>query len=468
MAAPNTRNVLILGVFVAFGLAAGAAMIMIFKGSSLLEKTYQVYSLWDNIGGMLRGNPVLLAGHQIGKIRAINPPHTGDPRAEGKVEVVLEIYDQYPVYDFQPLRVIAIGMIGDKYVDFGLRVTRDTFNRVQTDGGEPGRETFSDEERRRILVRCLHDERDPPALPRADKDRRAAARAALEKRLGGTEELDQVRAALVPDEKDALNQILDRINGPGIQVELVLAALGPEGLERHDLRQKWLKAVADQGNRPVPQYPDPLPGTFPPSLSDVVDELSPKLNRILDDLHVTFTSLNENYLNSRDFKGKIESTLDKAGASLDKLGSAADEAKDLVARVKEPGGTIDKLDETLTRAGTTMDEAKDKIRTVGERADKVLAGADDSVRSLKTSLDHLGEITRKIDAGEGSLGLLVNKADFHNKATEFIDTTKATVDNVNRFVLMLTDNPSCLIWGKKTKRPATLRAVETDWRERHE
>ncbi|MBI3270980.1 MAG: hypothetical protein HYZ53_18400 [Planctomycetes bacterium] len=446
---------LLVGAFVALGLVAAAGMILVFKGSRLLTRTYRVHSLWDNIGGMLVGNPVLLAGHQIGKIREIHPPHAGNPREEGKVEVVLEVEERYPLYDYQPLRVISIGMIGDKYVEFGLRLNREAFDRALTD-----------DERRQVLALFLASEPEPTGVLPEEKAAALAARAELGRRLSGPDNLEEVREALDKDKSLArldklLAETIERLAFPGVPMELVDTALGGEGRARHDLRERWRSVATPDGRSLARAYPSPLPGKFPPGLGELLDDVGPKAARVLDNLNATLEGLNKNFVNSEPFKEKVHGVLDKVGTSTDKFGKLADDVGAAVGRLKETGGTLDRVDDAL-------DEVREKSRSLGRRADALLATADEDLQSLKKTLDDLGQITRKINEGKGTIGLLVNSKEFHTKTTEFIDASKLTVENVNRFILFLSEHPSALIWGKKDKAPPTLGPVETDWRTRHE
>ncbi|MBI5369541.1 MAG: hypothetical protein HZA54_21085 [Planctomycetes bacterium] len=457
MAAKNTRNTLVLGLFVFVAMAAAGVMILVFRGSRFFVKTYQVYSLWDNIGGMLVNNPVLLGGNQIGRIRAITPPHAGDARAEGKVEVVLEIEETYPLYDFQPLRVISIGMIGDKYVEFGLRLNRATFER-----------RLSDLERRKVLARLLALETDPESLPPDEKERRAAARSRVIALLAAAPSLDEARRTPVAADRELLGRTLDQLAAGGAPIEEVYAALGTEGLVRHDLKSRWQGLRRGADGRPVGTVPDPIPGAFPPSMTEVFDEVSPKISRVLDELNSTVTNLNQNYLGSSEFKDKVQGTLDKAAAAIEKFGATSEKAGRLIDRLQETDGTLERANRTLATAGESLAEVRDKVKTLGAKLDATLGAADEDLRALRPTLDQMAEITRKINAGEGTIGRLVNDREFSTKTADFLDSAKVAVDNINRFILFLTENPSALVWGKKEKKPATLGPVDEDWRARHE
>jgi phospholipid/cholesterol/gamma-HCH transport system substrate-binding protein len=101
------------GLLALVALLVTATMIVVFGlRRDVFKEMYEVKAILPNAGGVGRGTPVLLGGVQIGAVKQVLPP------VENHVELILSIEKVFTLYEGQPLKVVSLGLIGDKYLEF--------------------------------------------------------------------------------------------------------------------------------------------------------------------------------------------------------------------------------------------------------------------------------------------------------------------------------------------------------------
>lgn len=100
------------GVFVFFGLALLAVLLIQFsKSSSLFRGTYVLNLHADSVGGIKPRAQVLLAGVQVGTVTDIKLAPDGK-----SVTLILRVYKDYPIYGDAQFAIEQSGFLGDQYV----------------------------------------------------------------------------------------------------------------------------------------------------------------------------------------------------------------------------------------------------------------------------------------------------------------------------------------------------------------
>lgn len=100
------------GLFVAFGLALIAGMILNFsQARGLFVPSYTVRIITDRIGGLKTGAPVTLSGVPVGSVSRIDL--TPDRRS---VEISVRILRRYPIHGDARFGIEQSGFLGDEFV----------------------------------------------------------------------------------------------------------------------------------------------------------------------------------------------------------------------------------------------------------------------------------------------------------------------------------------------------------------
>jgi len=106
------------GIFMAIGLGAVAAMVVYFgRFGDAVRSYYQIRVEYPNASGLLKGAGVLLAGAKVGFVDS-NPVILDD--MEG-VYVNLKIYDDVKIPSASEFTVGSSGLLGDRFVQVNLK-----------------------------------------------------------------------------------------------------------------------------------------------------------------------------------------------------------------------------------------------------------------------------------------------------------------------------------------------------------
>ncbi len=100
------------GLFVVFGLALLATLLILFsKSTSPFSRTYELRLRASNVGGLKPRTGVLLAGVQVGSVSSIQL--AGDGKS---VTILLNIYQGCKIYSDARFVIEQSGFLGDQYV----------------------------------------------------------------------------------------------------------------------------------------------------------------------------------------------------------------------------------------------------------------------------------------------------------------------------------------------------------------
>lgn len=100
------------GLFVFVGLLLLAVLLVAFsKGTSLFRSTYTLKLHAVNVGGIKPHASVLLAGVQVGSVKTITLAPSGK-----SVTMLLDIYQDFPIYADARFVIEQAGFLGDQYV----------------------------------------------------------------------------------------------------------------------------------------------------------------------------------------------------------------------------------------------------------------------------------------------------------------------------------------------------------------
>ena len=108
----SSRLEIKVGLFVFFGLALLAVLIIQFsKGTSLFRDTYALRLRATDVGGLKERATVLLAGVTVGSVKTIKLANDGK-----SVTIVLQVYQDFPIYSDARFVIESAGFLGDQYV----------------------------------------------------------------------------------------------------------------------------------------------------------------------------------------------------------------------------------------------------------------------------------------------------------------------------------------------------------------
>jgi phospholipid/cholesterol/gamma-HCH transport system substrate-binding protein len=100
------------GLFLLLSLGLAAGLIMKFsKSSSVFTQTYEVLMVTSNVGGIRPGASVLMAGVQVGSVRAI------DLNESGKIVTMhVQVLARFHIHQDARFTIEQAGFLGDQYI----------------------------------------------------------------------------------------------------------------------------------------------------------------------------------------------------------------------------------------------------------------------------------------------------------------------------------------------------------------
>jgi phospholipid/cholesterol/gamma-HCH transport system substrate-binding protein len=361
------------GVFVLIGVAAFLGMIYALGARArLFEPRITVHADFTEVGGLVEGATVRLAGVQIGRVSGVNLP----PQPGAKVRVDMSIARRYSdrVRKDSIARIETQGLLGDRIVE----ITVGSAQAAPVTAGEllvskdPVDITKMMSESAGVVknVSALAEslQKTAEALNQSGIIEEAAATVKSARKI--TDQVGRVvnevergkglAHALVYDEPVALRKINDLVASTQALVERVQRGEGAAGVltsEQSTAAARRFVAAMDKLSRVVEQ-PSADDGVLPALLFD------PKYRAMLDDARVTAHNLRE-----------------------------------VSDRVAGGRGTIGAL---------VRDEPAD-------------ASIRETSRDLQATMANLKEITEKINAGEGTVGALIADPTIYERLVSILD-----------------------------------------------
>jgi phospholipid/cholesterol/gamma-HCH transport system substrate-binding protein len=101
------------GLFVVFGLALAALLILNFsKGIMLFQSTYRIHITMPTVAGLKPAADVMMAGVPVGKVAATTLSLDGR-----SVDITAEILAKYKIRQDARFHIDALGFLGDQYIE---------------------------------------------------------------------------------------------------------------------------------------------------------------------------------------------------------------------------------------------------------------------------------------------------------------------------------------------------------------
>lgn len=371
------------GVFVILALLTFLGLIYALGARArLFESRYTIHAEFTEVGGLLEGATVRLAGVQIGRVTAVTLP--GQPG--GKVRVDLTIAKRFSdrIRKNSVARIETQGLLGDKIVEITvgdvtapplapgeMLVSRDPadFSRIIASGAETAKNVAE-------LAISLRETAD-----KVNQSKIIENAAATVGKLGNV--VDQVERgpgwahALLYEEPVALRRLNDLIASTQTVIDRVEKGQGAVGVlasPEGTASAKQFVAAMDRISRMV-EHPEGEQGLLPGLLFD------PKYRPLLDDLKTTAHNLREVSDRVAGGRGTLGSLVADSGDQSD-LQLTLHDLRAAVANLKAISEKIN------TGEGTVGALIVDP--TVYERLVSILDGAQRSflLRSMIRSLDN--------------------------------------------------------------------------------
>lgn len=361
------------GVFVLIGLAAFLGMVYALGARArLFEPRFTIHAEFTEVGGLVEGATVRLAGVQIGRVSGVHLP----PEPGGKVRVDMSIARRFGgrIRKDSVARIETQGLLGDRIIEITIGsaaappvrpaevlASRDPFDlsRVMDESAQAVRNVGDLADSLQETARALNQSRlieEVIATVRsARKTIEQAARVVTEVERG-----TGWAHALIYEEPVALRRVNELVASTQAVLDRVRRGEGAAGVFTSDqstAAARRFVAAMDRLSRVVEQ-PSPDDGVLPALLFD------PKYRAVLDDLRVTARNLRE--------------VSDRVAGGRGALGS-------LVKDEPDDGGI--------------------------ERAS----------RDFQAAVANLREITDKINEGEGTVGALIADPTVYERLVSILD-----------------------------------------------
>jgi len=361
------------GVFVLIGVVAFLAMVYALGARArLFEPRFTLYAEFTEVGGLVEGATVRLAGVQIGRVSGVRLP----PEPGGKVRVEMSIARRFRdrIRKDSEARIETQGLLGDKIVEItvgtaaappvapdDLIASREPFDigRVMNESAQVVKSVSALADSLRHTAQALNQSR---LIEEATATVRSARK--ITDQVGRiVDEVQQGKGwahALIYEEPVALRRINDLVATTQDLLDRVKRGEGAAGVltsEQSTASARRLVAALDKLSRVV-ERPSPEDGLLPALLFD------PRHRAVLEDLRVTARNVRE-----------------------------------VSERLAGGRGTLGSL---------VKDEPTDR-------------GLQQASRDFQAAVANLREITDKIKEGEGTVGALIADPTVYERLVNILD-----------------------------------------------
>jgi phospholipid/cholesterol/gamma-HCH transport system substrate-binding protein len=367
------RQKLRVGVFVLIGLAAFLGMVYALGARArLFEPRFTIHAEFAEVGGLVEGATVRLAGVQIGRVTGVHLP----PQPGGKVRIDMTIARRFGdrVRKDSVARIETQGLLGDKIVEItvgtaaappvrpsDIVASRDPFDltRVVDESAQVVRNVGALAESLRDTTRALNQSRLVDEVSATVRSARKVTDQ-VGRIVGEVERGKGWAHALIYEEPVALRRVNELVATTQALLDRVQRGEGAAGVltsEQSTAAARRFVAALDRLSRVVEQ-PSPDDGVLPALLFD------PKYRPLLEDLKVTARNVRE-----------------------------------VSDRLAGGRGTL---------GGLVKDEPGD-------------GGLQQASRDLQAAVANLKEITDKIKDGEGTVGALIADPTVYERLVSILD-----------------------------------------------
>jgi phospholipid/cholesterol/gamma-HCH transport system substrate-binding protein len=455
------------GVFIVAGLVVLVGLIYFLgRGAGLFERQYRLIAGFAQIGGLIEGATVRLAGVPVGRVTAIRLPESGGSKVQ--VELALARRVQSRVRSDSVARIETLGLLGDKIVEVTLGSpsapvlgdgaqlqTEEPFdtNRLVKQGTELVRNLVDISAELKGAIGKVTESGTGPDLAEAVRSLRRLTQE-IEKGQGALHRLvyDRQLGTSVAEAATALRDITQQVTRAAQRLDGLLGDPKAAGLVA-DARGVLAEArqAVERVNRVVREVEEGrgLLHTLVYGESRLVQDLDGLLTRAGGLL--TSVERGEGAL------GVLVRDADTARA-VRRVVSAADDLARAVERARETDGLLQTLlfdpqgkaivtdlretarhfrDVTgrvargegllgsLTQPGTedAARSAAEGLAGLGRLADSLAGDArlGDAFADLRVAMANLRDITSRVEGGEGTLGGLVNDPTIYENLAAFLE-----------------------------------------------
>jgi phospholipid/cholesterol/gamma-HCH transport system substrate-binding protein len=376
------------GIFMVVALVAFLGMIYLLGARArLFESRYTIHADFTEVGGLIEGATVRLAGVQIGRVTGVNLP--GQPG--GKVRIDMSITKKYAdrIRQNSVARIDTQGLLGDKIVEIT----------VGTADAPP------------VQAGAVLAARDPTDIGQVMNEGAATVKNV---------------AALA----EGLKTMTETLNKSGI-VEDATAAL------------RTTRNAAEQGGQMIAEARK-VTGQIG-RLVDQVEKGKGWAHVLLYEEPVALRRVNDTVTSLQATLDRIERGEGALGVLTSKDSTAA--AKKLVAAIDRLGGAIgdqDRANDGLLPAllldpkyKAVLDDLREVTKNFRDVSDRIAGGkgtigalvkdepGDGSIREasrdLQSALANLKEITAKLNEGEGTLGALIADPTLYERLVSILE-----------------------------------------------
>jgi phospholipid/cholesterol/gamma-HCH transport system substrate-binding protein len=361
------------GIFVLVGLGVFLAMVYALGARSrLFEPRFTIHAEFTEVGGLVEGATVRLAGVQIGRVSAVHLP----PQPGGKVRVDMSIARRFGdrIRKDSVARIETQGLLGDKIIEITVGTaaapavrpadtlaSRDPFDiaRVMDESAQVVKNVGALADSLRETAQALNQSRLIDEVTATVQSARRTADQ-LSRVVSEVERGKGWAHALIYEEPVALRRVNDLVASTQALLDRVQRGESAAGVLTSDqstAAARRLVAAMDKLGRLVEQ-PSADDGLLPALLFD------PKYRAVLEDLRVTARNVRE-----------------------------------VSDRVAGGRGTLGSL---------VQDEAGD-------------AGLRQAARDFQAAMANLRQITEKINEGEGTVGALIADPTVYERLVSILD-----------------------------------------------
>jgi phospholipid/cholesterol/gamma-HCH transport system substrate-binding protein len=373
------------GAFVVGGLLIFTGLVYFLgRQSGLFERQYRLLAPFAQVGGLIEGATVRLAGVPVGRVTAIRLPETGASKVQVELTLVRRIQER--VRGDSVARIETLGLLGDKIIEVSLGTAGAA---VLADGAEIKTEEPFDTSR---LTRQGND------LLRNLVDVTGELKTTLAQITGSGMGTDLAETA---KSVRSLAQELER--GQGLLHQLVYdRQLSRRATEAFEAIQKAGEMVRKLDTALGSASVDGLAGEARGALAET-REAAQRINRVLRQVE--------------EGKGVVHALIYDESCVLNELDALVSRAGALVAGVERGEGALGVLvrDPDATRATRRLVAAAEALaKTVEEAREadgllRALVFAPEGkalVADLQATARHFRQVAERLDAGQGLLGAL--------------------------------------------------------------
>jgi phospholipid/cholesterol/gamma-HCH transport system substrate-binding protein len=442
--APGASRVLLqvrVGAFIVAGLLVLVGLIYFLgRQSGMFERQYRLVARFTQIGGLIEGATVRLAGVPVGRVAAIRLPEAAGRKVHVELTLVRRV--QSRVRGDSVARIETLGLLGDKIVEVSLGSpeapalaegaevqTEEPFdtNRVMKQGTELLRNLVEISGELKAAIAVVTESAAGPDLVETVRAMRALA-TEIERGQGALHRLiyDRDLGRVVADAAGTLRQVsetarrLDRLLADPKTAGLVDAAHQAVAEARQAVAEAGgaMRQVTETARRADRLLADPKTAGLVDAAHQAVAEASRAMRQLSEAVQKAERLLADPRTaglvdEARQAVAEARQAVAEAGGAMRQVTETARRADRLLADPKTTG-LVDDAREAVGEARDAMARVNRLVREVEEGQGllhSLVYGESRLVRELDRLLGRAGAVLAGVERGEGALGVLLRDAD---------------------------------------------------------